>query len=738
MEEKKNKCPLCRKKLVMIYGIPTCPDCGYRDPYRSSSREQAGYSGHPQMNYGNAQPAYGQELQDSDIRQPQPGGNMQQGYAGQPQPGGNMQQGYAGQPQPGGNMQQGYAGQPQPNGNMQQAGAQKAGLGPYAQVVQPSGKDTKEKKNVVSIVLLVFAVIFIAVGGISTIMLRLQDVYDEMWAGDHGSGYGSSYTYGESSAAAPSSDGGYQEASTPSSSGHGSSISHLTFDPPESELLQEFVSQLFDKPAASATREDLNSVIGVEIRDMYNSVGTEVAYELSDGSTGICYLTSSHLKTGDFKCFPNLQRLDLGRNYLDWDTDWHGLASLTELACGTSLGDLERCMDVSQLTRLHLTSDFMMKDFSGMGAFSNLEYLELDCSSTGMELTGLSQAIGLKTLIITDGDSISDFEELYDMVWLKELSIESKGLRDIGFITGMSGLESLELKSTDLKQVAAIADRADSLKCLRLHRNFSVQDYSPVFQCTGLEELELYVEYIIDGDMTMPDLSMMPELKALALGNYERFPGLENMTGLESLTLIDSGLFNSGEMPSGLQNLTNLRELSLIDMSVDPKVLETLVSITSLEAIDMEDTFIWGDINVVFGLPNLKTLNLEDASFGLKLEGMPVSESLQELNMTDANVHRLMEDGSWDGSASNTRVSLGSYTEFFEHMPNLTVLEVPGHELQDVEFAGNLAQLTYLNITNNYVTDLSPLGKLGQLKVILCENNPVHDRTGLKNVLIIE
>lgn len=718
MAEKKNKCPLCSKRLVMRDGVPTCPDCGYRDPYRTGG-------GQSQPNYSQSVPAGGSR-QQPDYGQPsQAGGSCQQLNYGQPAPaGGSRQQSGYGQPsQTGGSRQQPEYGQPPQAGNG----------GGSPQVIPGAGTtDNNTGKLVTPLAVVIIALVTVVcvsmilavVVGISSVV---GDILDET-ARD---------SYQEFSTS-PHASSDWESSASSSSQHGGGDVGHLTFEPPESELLQEFVSQLFDKPAASVTREELNRVIRLEIRDMYNYNGTEIEYELSDGAAGICYLSSTRVDSEDFKCFPKIQTLDLGRNYLDWDTDWHNLTSLTSLACEGTLEDLEGYMDVSQLTALDLSCDFLMRDCSGLEAYGNLEYLKLDCGDHEMELTGIAQAPSLQTLIIEDGDFITDFGELYHMPQLKELSIESKGLKDIGFISHMSGLESLELAGTELLRIDTISDRADTLKCLRLHRNFSVGDYSPVFECTGLEELELYVDYDYNTDMAMPDLSMMPGLRILALGNYERFPGLENLTALESLTLMDAGSFgNDGEL-TGLENLTNLKSLTLLNMSVEPGLLESFAGVDSLETINLTDTFIWGDINAVFGLPNLKVLNLDEANFGLRLEEMPVSESLLELDMTYARVHRLKEDGSWDFTTGNTQVSLGEYAEFFDHIPNLMVLKVPEQELKDVEFAANLPQLTYLDITNNHVTDLSPLAGLGQLEVIVCKNNPVNDRTGLKNVIMIE
>lgn len=49
MGEKNKKCPMCSRKLVDRNGIPTCPDCGYRDP-QSAKAAQPQYSGESRLN----------------------------------------------------------------------------------------------------------------------------------------------------------------------------------------------------------------------------------------------------------------------------------------------------------------------------------------------------------------------------------------------------------------------------------------------------------------------------------------------------------------------------------------------------------------------------------------------------------------------------------------------------------------------------------------------------------------
>lgn len=678
MEEKKSKCPLCNKRLVMKDGVPTCPDCGYRDPYRSGS--------------GQLQPNYSQPAQPSYSSQ-----QSQPSYGGQ---------------------------QPQQNYS------RPAGTSSPAQQKDNSAKGVIIAVVVAAAILVVVGVIYGLYAVVNNAFMEFADSYmDEAYQDS----YGSTNSHRESGSSTPSAD--TVEATNEREV---SDVSHLTFTTPESTLLQEFVSQLFGKSAASLTREELGSIVRVELREPLNGGGKEIDYELADGTTGTCYLTWTRVETADFKCFHNLETLNLGHTSLDWDTDWHNLKSLSSVSCQASLNDLAKCMDVTQLTSLELIHDAIMNNLSGIEEYSNLEHLSLDFNDRVFNLTGISQAPALRELVIVDGDGISDFEELYTMPQLTLLSIESKGLRDIGFVSVMPELESLELRNTQLKRIDAIADCAGTLKSLRLHQNYSVEDYSAVLLCTGLEELELYVYYDVYGEMIMPDLSNMSELKILTLGNFDIFPSLQELSTLESLTLVDGGVGRDPERLAGLEALTNLKSLTFLDMSVNPEFLEPIGLVPSLEILDLEDTFIWGNINVAFTLPNLRVLNLQDADFGLYLEEMPVSESLQELNLTGAHAHTLAEDGTWDYAADNTRIYLSERMEIFEHMPNLTVLHIPSQELQDVKFAEKLTQLIYLDITNNYVTDLTPLAGLEHLRVVACDYNPIHERTGLDNVKLIE
>jgi len=672
MGEKKSKCPLCNKKLVMVNGVPTCPDCGYKDPYGTSQPQSqtTGYGGQP----------------------------VQTGYGGQP-----GQTSYGGQP-----VQTGYGSQP--------AGTSSTGS---------KGTGGKSNTGAMAAIIAVVVIVLVVVVGLTSAFLLMRNFAPGTNAPDRENIMASS---------TPQSADRQEQESQASASRQDNDISHLTFTPPESPLLQELVSVIFDKPAGSVTKSDLNSVVGLKFYELGDTGVQAVDYCLSDDSCGSCVFSEGNLQTEDLKCFPNLESLYIDGS-LDWGTDWHGLTSLSVLSCGSTIEELTGIMDVSQLTAMELDCNFMMTDFTGIENFTNLEYLSVDGRSDLQSLDGLSGAPALKIFILESGDMVEDFEELYSMSRLQGLSIDSGKLRDIGFIRSMPELEYLGLRNTDLKGLDALADCADTLKGLHLYRNYSVDDYSVVFQCTGLEELELCVYYDTNiGYSELPDLSGLTNLKTLILGNFDRLDTLKKLTWLENLTLSDTYVADE----TALEGLVNLQSLSLNDMSLEPSFLKPVSGLTGITTVDLKDSFIWGDISPILSLPGLQYLNMESVDFGLNLDAVPVCESLTVLNMTDTTLHRLEEDGSWPYFADDDEISLSDNTEFLERFPNLVELYVPGHELEDVEFAAQMEQLMLLDISDNYVTSLTPLSELKQLRIVICKDNPIHDRTGIKDAVLIE
>lgn len=684
MGTERKKCPLCNKKMVPVNGIPTCPDCGYRDP------RGTGYSQGTSQGTGTAQ-----------------GTGYSQGT-------GNYQ------------------------GSGASAGAQRTGG-----ENKPAGqKGTGEKKaggKAKSAAVAVWSVLgsvlaIIAAGvifsftrwGVSGALDNLSDTLKRWTDKSSESRQTPASTEVDPMEIIGSKENAEESGSRPD-------IPQISVKRPQSAFLAALTEEIFQKPLGQLTAEELSSIIYLDIHNVDETDVVETRVMLED-NTELYYLFSGYdIDTADFDCLTGLQYLFLETGSVSFDTDWHALKQLHTLSCDISLKELAGKMDVSQLYWLRSEETFGMSDLSVLSSYTSLEYLELEAGLLS-SIAGISGAPSLRELYIEDGDRISDYSELYNMTGLEALSIESSGLKDIGFIEGMDQLYLLELKGTEIRNIDAVSSCADTLTALYLDENYQVTDISPVMDCTNLEALQLWVRYDFDVPMEVPDFSAMTSLRSLDIEGYDKFTNLPLLTGLEYLAIECPGSAD-GEP---LRQMANLKTLWLRDMSVFEELLDCVASLDSLEVLNLEDSFIWCDISPVFNMPNLQGLSLKDAEFGLCPEKVTGEGSLVSLDLTDARVDALLEDGSWnygEKAAISVQEMLDTLAPF---MPGLGWLYVPGQELDSLDFAASLEQLIWLDISNNYVTDLTPLTGLQELTVLLCEDNPIRSKDGLDHVLIYD
>ncbi len=649
------KCPLCNRKLVAVNGVPTCPDCGYRDP-------QSGSAAYTQQN---TPPGTGSGASTTYTRQEEPKKGKKSNT-------------------------------------------------PVKAIVGVCGS--------VVLAVVVGVVISFVKRGLYDAMDSAADNIADRWAGE------SEAEPKPVTEAEPETTPGSEnpEGGKPQMSDKG-----VAYRIPQSEFLVALVEELFQKPVNQVSYEEINSIVYLETWNPEGTDAMQVSVMLADGTEEGYLISDYFVDTTDFKCLTGLQYLILDEGSISYGTDWHNLTQLQVLSCDTSMDDLTDYMDVSQLVWLSTRETFGMSGLSVLSKYTNLEHLELEAGLLG-SIAGISQAPALRELYITEGDRITDFSELYQMTGLEVLSIESHGLKDIGFVSGMNQLQCLELKDTDIRSIEVLADCADTLTVLRLDDNYQIDDISPVMLCTGLEELQLWVDYRFDVPMEIPDFSGMTNLRRLSVENYDKWGNLALLTGLEELTLEGSGT-GDGEP---LKALKNLKRLNLIDMSLFEGFMDSVASLESLESLNLEDSFVWSDMSPVFGLPALQELTMKDAECGLMPEKLTACNSLVFLDLSDTTFDRLLADGSWN-YGDEEEIPVQEVLEAMAPcMPNLNWLYAPKQELDNLEFAKNLTQLTWLDIQDNYIVSLEPLIGLGQLRVLLCEDNPIQNTDGLEHVII--
>lgn len=495
---------------------------------------------------------------------------------------------------------------------------------------------------------------------------------------------------------------------------------------PESDMFRQFISAVFHKDYWEVTSNELATITSLELSNQ-DSGYRMISYTLNDGRSGTFYSNNETVKTRDLDVFTGLECLKLDREQLD-KGDLEHLTNLTELWCNNSPAELAKIIRPSQLTVLGINSNFFLSSLDGIHVFDNITNLYIDGGDYYLyDISALSTLKNLTTLKLDNVDSIESFRVLYDLPQLESLSIESKTLRDIGFITNMPNLKELSIKNSDILSIEALENCKNTLTKLNLSDNYQIADYTVISELHQLTELTLSVQYLFEQAFPLPALDTMTNLTKLSIGHFDNLEPLKYAKGLTELTM--TSIYTDDY--SALSMLQNLTHLNLVDMSIESSALVPIMELTGLETIDMSESFIWGNVEGLLSLPNLKEFTLNSCTAGFDMEHLTPNESLTHLHMSHVTLKALI-NGTWDYTAhdSNT-ITLSEHTDLFLNYPNLIELSLAGNQLTDITFMEKLSKLEILDITDNYIVNLTPLSKLQQLQTIMCAENPIADEAGL-------
>lgn len=495
-------------------------------------------------------------------------------------------------------------------------------------------------------------------------------------------------------------------------------------------LIELLIEEIFNKKYSEVTPEELATVTELNIYNNYDIDAKTIEYTLEDGTTGTVYSKDINLDTENLNLFTGLRTLKTEYGML-WKGDLDGLDQLTEIWVEMKPSDLAEAVNPEQITTLGIGDFFSSGSMQGIEEFTNLETLYADVRYLE-DISELSSLKKLKHLVLENADSVKSFKVLYDMPQLESLYIESESLRDIGFVSGMENLTELSILDSEIKNIDALASCTDTLQVLNLSHNYQVSDYHIVEEMTQLSDLTLRVSYDFDIEMRIPDISRMPNLTKLSVENYEYFDSLVNAKNLQELTVSETYITDIPEIAS----LTDLRVFHLNSMSLGPKVIERIAEVSSLEIIDLNSSYVWGNVEELLKIPSLQELSLEYTTAGFDVDNLQTNEQLQKLNLNHAHLKSL-RDGIWnyevDGGDS---LILSNNDYIFAYYPNLKELYLEEQEIDDISFAENLKGLRILDMKDNYVTDLTPLAGLPDLQIVFCEENPIAEDAGLGEKVI--
>lgn len=312
-------------------------------------------------------------------------------------------------------------------------------------------------------------------------------------------------------------------------------------------------------------------------------------------------------------------------------SDYSFMAGMTKLE-QVQLYDVQEDTDLSFLSgmtnvkRLYTNgSNNYISDLSFLSGMTGLQELNLQVGA-GLEELDLSFAANMPELtrlnIYNNGQNsvnATDLTPLAGLTKLQELSVSAE-VESLAPLTGLTELRSLQLWSRNgsgnyypLTDIGALSGMT-KLTTLNLEIG-DVKDLSPISGLTGLTELQLYGNYQVT-DLRF--LSGLTKLRTVRLNPYSgngaavltSLEGLENLTELRELRIYSAGNLTD---VAPLANLTKLTALSLPYRNYsdgEPPALELsgLSGLTKLQELEINSSVV--SLEPLRGLTDLRSLRI--------------------------------------------------------------------------------------------------------------------------------
>ena len=263
-----------------------------------------------------------------------------------------------------------------------------------------------------------------------------------------------------------------------------------------------------------------------------------------------------------------------------------------------------------------------------------------------------------------------------DMLRLRELHADSKGIRDLTGLEFATNLGLLELRHNLITDISPLRNLTN-LGNIKLRDNL-ITDVSPLAKLINVGWLGLEENRITD----LSPLSGLVKLDGLGI-SYNPVSDISPLSGMLSLSRLEA--FDS--RISDLKPLAKLRKLRSIVMKGPVSDLSPLAGLKILDFVHIGSGSV-SDLSPLSGLTSIRTLKLN----GHKIADLSPLASLV----------------------------------------NLRGLELQGNVIVDVSPLAGLRNLEYLNLRNNKIADFSALAGLREKANVILTENPGYRSGGPK------
>lgn len=484
-----------------------------------------------------------------------------------------------------------------------------------------------------------------------------------------------------------------------------SSKNETKADKPQSGFFQEVAEAIWGKPYQNITEKEYASLTAIEI-DRSNKI---IYYQLNHGnSQTLSYISDSGKKLSDLSVFSGLEWIMIDESLSKGDLK--GLSNLWGVYTDNTIEEYKNIIsEPENIFELGIKDSIFKDSLAGIEDFPNLEYLSVDYGSL-KDISALLELPNLYGLSLVGCDRLTDYSPLMSLTNLESLKIESSQLKSIDFIRSMPKLSSLAIEDSSIVDLDALAS-CPELTRLSLIGNNYIEDYSAVGELELLYDLTLKMSYGSD----LPSFEKLTQLETLQIKYAGDLSPLKHASNVSYLSLERC----SGWELEVLSSMTELTTLVIHDFLSYVDSLAPLTSLPNLQTLDLSDTFVFGNIEEIFGIPTLRYLWLDDCQIGLDFEKLPENETLEYLSMDKI---RILNDPTYNNGDT---IMLSDHYDLFANFPNLISLSLISTQIDSIAFVEVLPRLQYLDITDNNVTSLKPLESLNDFRTVWCGKNTI-------------
>ena len=490
----------------------------------------------------------------------------------------------------------------------------------------------------------------------------------------------------------------------------------------EDPVLEKWMRGFINKPTGEITTSDWLAVTEVEIpnANLTSLTGLENA-------TNLRRLNINENRVSDLSplsALPRLQNLEIRDNLISDLSPLEGLPSLNYLYAWNN-----RITDVTPLNRI-IPLKYAYLGENSITDISPLRDMQANLSGLALDSNRIIDATPLEgwdklTYLSLAYNNIRDIEFVKNIPNLDNLSVQGNNITDLSPISNLEFLKYLYINDnniTDLKPLTNL----QYLENLNISRT-KIKDYSPLQNIPYLKHIDMYDNNVTD----ISFLAGMTFIEHINLNNNQitKIDSFRNLGYLEQIYLENNNISDI----SPLAQNGSLTPNTEINLENNPLSQESINLVSNLRARGLSVEAPAFGVPTPTPTPVPPTPTPTPPANAIIFENVEFESKIREMLGKDNTGYLLQSDIAKITEIKLDKVQFGHIRDI-KHFTNLTLLELRGGGIYDLEGIGNLQKLETLDLSGNNLVNIQRLAQLKNLRTITLYNNQISDISSLTPV----